>query len=267
MTYSRSDCARMLGISMDTLRYYEEIGIVKPRRTEASSRRVYTEQDILVLLGFRKTKSLGYSNSEIAAVFSGESDERSIDFVRSVGRIKDEIERLQQMAHYLSGIGGSVYDRLKEEAGIIRIGERAERDFILFTPENEEWIARAMEGLPYINIGYWISRRCLTGEEPWNIRYGVDIRPLERINPELYRTLYQSGYLHSNGDGMKAYTYQVCRSMEDLTRESFEPMMAYARAHRFEPQGDIFGGILTRNSFIRFPGEEFIVSKTIQINE
>ena len=40
--YSRSQCARLFGISMDTLRYYERIGLLHVARDKRSRQCVYT---------------------------------------------------------------------------------------------------------------------------------------------------------------------------------------------------------------------------------
>ena len=47
--YSRSQCARLFGISMDTLRYYERIGLLHVARDKRSRQCVYTEHEIMRL--------------------------------------------------------------------------------------------------------------------------------------------------------------------------------------------------------------------------
>lgn len=68
--YSRSQCARLFGISMDTLRYYERIGLLHVARDKRSRQCVYTEHEIMRLLDFRKIKSLGFSNDELLGTFN-----------------------------------------------------------------------------------------------------------------------------------------------------------------------------------------------------
>ena len=265
MHYSRSDCARILGISMDTLRYYESIGIVTPGRKKDTGRIVYTEKEILALLGFMKTKSFGYSNSELAAVFIAHTNDAG--FTDTISRLERQIRQLSELCAYLRGIGGNLYDDFRRNAGRVSIRELPQRDFLLFEPKNERWIAKATQGFPYLNFGYWIDRRCLTGELPWNVRLGVDICPLRIPHPQLYEELIHSGCVHSNGSGIKISLNKVCHQLEDIRPESFEPMAAYARAHCFHLNGDVFGGILTRDSFIYRQNGEFIVTQTIQLSE
>lgn len=62
--FSIGAAAETCGISPDTLRYYEKIGLVRPART-AGDRRVY-DQDDLDRLGFiRRAQAVGFSLEEI----------------------------------------------------------------------------------------------------------------------------------------------------------------------------------------------------------
>ncbi|MBO0840286.1 MAG: MerR family transcriptional regulator [Sciscionella sp.] len=51
MTYSIAQAARHSGLSIDTLRYYERIGLVQPPARNSGGRRIYTDED-LGWLGF-----------------------------------------------------------------------------------------------------------------------------------------------------------------------------------------------------------------------
>lgn len=55
---------------MDTLRYYERIGLLNVARDKRSRQCVYTEHEIMRLLDFRKIKSLGFSNDELLGTFN-----------------------------------------------------------------------------------------------------------------------------------------------------------------------------------------------------
>lgn len=52
--YVISIAARMVGVQSHTLRYYEKIGIIEPRRSQGKIR-LYSERDIILL---RRVKSL-----------------------------------------------------------------------------------------------------------------------------------------------------------------------------------------------------------------
>ena len=46
MSYSIAQAAQRSGLSIDTLRYYERIGLVDPPARDSGGRRVYSEEDL-----------------------------------------------------------------------------------------------------------------------------------------------------------------------------------------------------------------------------
>ena len=76
--YHIEDVAKESGFTKRTLRYYEDIGLIKPSRTE-SSYRLYTEEDIENIKRIKTLKSnLGFSLLEIKDTFNLELDLKKI---------------------------------------------------------------------------------------------------------------------------------------------------------------------------------------------
>lgn len=63
------EVAARLGLTLRTLKYYEELGLVTPQRTE-SRYRLYSEADIARLDRVRRMRALGLSLGTIQATFS-----------------------------------------------------------------------------------------------------------------------------------------------------------------------------------------------------
>lgn len=59
MTYSIAQAATRSGLSIDTLRYYERIGLVEPPARDAGGRRTYTDQDLAWLYFLTKLRTTG----------------------------------------------------------------------------------------------------------------------------------------------------------------------------------------------------------------
>jgi MerR family Zn(II)-responsive transcriptional regulator of zntA len=57
--------ARKLGVSTDTLRYYEKHGLLTPSSRSESGYRVYTDTDIKQMSFILRAKNVGFSLSEI----------------------------------------------------------------------------------------------------------------------------------------------------------------------------------------------------------
>ena len=64
MQYTRSECARLFGISMDALRYFESIGLVTPEKGEGN-RRLYSLDQIMAMLDMRKLRAFDVDNGQL----------------------------------------------------------------------------------------------------------------------------------------------------------------------------------------------------------
>lgn len=70
MLYTIGDIAKLLGITTEGLRYYEECGIVTPKKREGSSYRYYDTWDLHLLVSARSYRSLGFSLHETAEIIN-----------------------------------------------------------------------------------------------------------------------------------------------------------------------------------------------------
>lgn len=82
-TYYIGDIARDLGLSQRAIRYYEELGFIKPTRTEGRFR-TYSEGDVDLLRTVIRFKDLGMSLDEIRALFVPGRDVLTADCVRKL---------------------------------------------------------------------------------------------------------------------------------------------------------------------------------------
>lgn len=62
------ETAKATGISVKMLRYYEEIGLVRPALRTESGYRVYAEKDIATLRFVRRARDLGFQVKQISAL-------------------------------------------------------------------------------------------------------------------------------------------------------------------------------------------------------
>ena len=263
--YSRSQCARLFGISMDTLRYYERIGLLHVARDKRSRQCVYTEHEIMRLLDFRKIKSLGFSNDELLGTFNRTDGLSHLKvFDESLEKLQAQVDELHARMRHVRGMKG-IFQTISGRLDAVRIGELPERRYLLFDRENEPLVALAMEGLPYLNYGYWVDRRAIVGEMPFEIKLAIDVVPLAAHHPAIYETLENSGRILSNGNGMKVYRYRIYEKIGDMQPGDFAPLKAYAEQHRFALRGDVFGGILGPEVFPTTQHEGFVLTQTIEI--
>ena len=67
ITYRIGEIAERLGLSPRSIRYYEELGLIKPARSEGGFR-IYTEHDMNVIRMVLRFKDLGMTLEEIRAL-------------------------------------------------------------------------------------------------------------------------------------------------------------------------------------------------------
>ncbi len=76
-TYRIGDVARICGVTVRTVRYYEDLGLLKSKSRTEGGQRVYTESDIVYLNRILELKELDFSLDEIGHVIKlgpGDSD-------------------------------------------------------------------------------------------------------------------------------------------------------------------------------------------------
>lgn len=101
------DVARRSGLPAKTIRYYEDIGLVKPGR-DANGYRRFGEADLHKLAFLGRARSLGFSIEDCRSLMMLYEDRaRSSSQVKEIarghlGRIEDKLRELQEMHRTLS---------------------------------------------------------------------------------------------------------------------------------------------------------------------
>src|SRR5579885_838854 len=110
MELSIGKASETLGLSPDTLRYYEKIGLVPKTPKSASGRRTYSDSDLLRLRFVQRAQSVGFSLAEIAQLLKLRNNPtRSSRAVRAMAQSKCDAMK-QQMADL---------QRMQEELGAL----------------------------------------------------------------------------------------------------------------------------------------------------
>lgn len=72
--YSIGQLANLAGITIKTLHYYEQLGLLQPQRNEKNGYRVYSNEDIMKLQEITLLKEMGFLLSEIKHIIGPETD-------------------------------------------------------------------------------------------------------------------------------------------------------------------------------------------------
>ena len=113
MTVTRTiqDAAAETGVSRDTLRYYERIGILPPPPRTAAGQRVYGEADLDRLSFVRRARELGFALDRVRQLLAmvdggvstcGEVQAIALDRLAEVRRKIADLRRLERALHAMA---------------------------------------------------------------------------------------------------------------------------------------------------------------------
>ena len=105
--YKIGEIANLYGIGTDSLRYYEEIGILKPSR-DVNGYRMYNISDIRTLNILRELRSIGFSMDEIKSHLSDFNLQKTLDLFQA------EIDAIDRKAAELAALRKQLAFRIEE---------------------------------------------------------------------------------------------------------------------------------------------------------
>ncbi|MET3292898.1 UNVERIFIED_CONTAM: DNA-binding transcriptional MerR regulator [Brevibacillus sp. OAP136] len=98
------ELAKMAGITIRTLRFYDQIGLFSPSGYSQSGYRLYTEKDISRLQQILSLKELGLSLEQIKAVLDGDQLSLSDIVTIQIDSLKESIRMQQKLLHELENV-------------------------------------------------------------------------------------------------------------------------------------------------------------------
>lgn len=110
MEYSINNLSKIAGVSTRTLRYYDEIGLLKPCRITSSKYRIYGEEEIDTLQQIMFFRELGVSLEEIKILITDSSFDKS-------GALENHLEELIQKRVQLDTLIKNVSKTIKTIKG------------------------------------------------------------------------------------------------------------------------------------------------------
>ncbi len=130
------DVAERSGLPAKTIRYYEEIGLVKPRRG-TNGYRCFKESDLYKLSFIGRARSLGFTIEECRALLALYEDE---------GRASSDEKRIAE--HHLGDIDRKVAELQAMRRTLAELVESCAGDHRPDCPILEDLAFQALEGAP-----------------------------------------------------------------------------------------------------------------------
>lgn len=106
-SYSRGQLAQSTGVKGETIRYYENCGLLAPPGRSAGGHRLYTEDHVVRLKFVRRARELGFSLGEITGLINlADAGDRNCDEVREATAmhltdVREKIRDLRKMERTL----------------------------------------------------------------------------------------------------------------------------------------------------------------------
>ena len=115
--YVISIAARMVGVHVQTLRYYERAGLIKPSRSEGNTR-FYSARDVATLQRIRSLiEDLGVNLAGVEVIMRMSG--RMIEMQKELKTVKNELDQLTLGSHSQSNEDGTVLRRSSVTRGQI----------------------------------------------------------------------------------------------------------------------------------------------------
>jgi DNA-binding transcriptional MerR regulator len=102
MEYSINRLAKMSGVSTRTLRYYDEIGLLKPAKTAPSGYRVYEAEQVDALQQILLFRELGFPLAQIKTLLTSAGFERELAFIDHLDALEQKRARLDSLIDNVS---------------------------------------------------------------------------------------------------------------------------------------------------------------------
>lgn len=237
--YKIGEISKLYDIGTDSLRYYEEIGILKPRRDE-NGYRMYSVNDIRTLNVLRELRSIGFPMKDIKEHLSDYNLEKTVElFRKAVSEIENRQAELEKMKGQLSTRIHEIYyyiaeKNIHENISIRKLPERkiltisesiirdADIDFVLKKLQTES------EDLLYLigngEVGAMIDRAYLL--DGGYGRFDSAFYIVEDY--EEYDTLLPAG----------EYLCMTVKGSYENMKAEWEKLLEYAHRHELETTGD-----------------------------
>lgn len=103
--YKIKEISKMTSLSIRTLQYYDDVGLLKPHKRSESGYRLYTEQDLLRLQQIVTLKYLGHSLSDIQSILK-DKQYNLLNCLKIQANVLSEkakqIEKASKLLHYIA---------------------------------------------------------------------------------------------------------------------------------------------------------------------
>lgn len=173
--YHISDVYHNLGLTRETLRYYEEIGLIKPKRNKYSQYREFDLYDMSRLMAIDFFKKRGFSATEIKDLQNAAEKEKYSEAIqgkinllrKNIEDISEMLARLQKTQNVLSTLDTSLEFTIKELplyyiqetiSSATAFGEYKDKILSCLNTDKEDIMSNMIRAITFDENGYKTTR-------------------------------------------------------------------------------------------------------------
>jgi len=247
MEYKIGDVSKLLGITPEAIRYYEDQGIITPKKSETTGYRYYNVWDIHILIHARSYRQYGFSLSETAELLN-KSDNAEI--LKRLSRQEEEIEaRLLENIKLLRLLRDKKANIQESEdfLGEYRIEMRPEmyrfdneKDYKLFEDAKvmglmKDWINH----VPFVYPSGLFRRESIEGgRDEYTFGLGLESKYAEALG------ITASKQVQFYPPKLCVYTCFGSHSKASLSTYKLEPALNYMTEHGLLLSGDVLSRVV-----------------------
>lgn len=242
--YTVGQIAKSLGVSNQTIRHYESLGLIESQRNDDNRYRTYSVSDTRILFMIYIYRSMGFSLPKIKEMLKEmKIDEVKVSFDERLKEINDQIHELEliklELEEYRNGIDmvsnhdGKFWIMNETHVGVAIMKSGSGKDLI----EEGDDLIEYQKLAPHVRQGFVIGSNSFEEPEEFNFKYGVF------ISEEYARDILSE-------DILKKYLVTVKGPMAKMilvshgdafTRETFKPFIEWIHSQNLEIASDIYG--------------------------
>lgn len=259
MKYSIGEFAKLIGVTVDTVRLYEKQGIITPEKDEKNNYRYFDDLDVRDILTSRWYRSLGLplkTTTELIQHASYEDVENKISerYMALEAEIKSKQALLQQIASFkndflhLKDMVGVVYE--KKLGTLYRLKQTNQN--ALISDASTSNIQKMMDALPYTLYTLCINQSALERSmtspavNAYPFDWGVGI-----FSEDFHHTQIESTHDFDAFDLSNCLSTVVCSSNDDIIHpDALSPLFKTLQSKKLKIDGDLIGRLIFREKSI-----------------
>lgn len=225
ITYTRNQFSKIFGVSSESLRYLEKVGVVDVTHNQNNNYVEYEENQIPVIISVKLFQSLGVPLKDITDAFQGKP-KGHLELLDMCLHNLHNIERKIQNKIEFVNIIRDIYETEMTKINQVNIVEEESWGYIRFTKENSDIVTLSMKYLPNTSVMILIDQDQVYCELPLvQTAMFLDLRA--EPNKELKEKIGDNKAIERTKEGTCIHKVIFKEKPLDIQRSDYEDMLIY----------------------------------------